>query len=492
MGTLGNAMMTEASWTKTWNVADALDTTFDKCLDLFGRAGAMREASVRDKQSLFAEAFDENPLVALRLLFYIRDVRGGYGERDTFTDMLQWLANEKPELVNSNLWAILEYGRAKDLYSLIGTKAEDYMWKFIAAQFELDRRRMNSGESISLLAKWIATPDASSKRTSALGKRTALAIGYDFRHMKEYKKILREMRRYLDIPEAKMCAGKWSEIEYSKLASQCLIKHRRAFARHDEEGYSAFINKAKTGEVNMNTGAMTPCDIIRDVRMRYTNDLDVMWQNLENYCKGNALVMCDTSGSMTWGSGSMLPIDVAVALSMYFAERNEGDLKDLFMTFESIPHIVKIKGHDLKMKYDNILRADWGGSTNLEAAFMELLRICKDNKVSAEEMPDAIVVVSDMQINECSRDVNRENKLTFYADMKERYKDAGYTIPHLVFWNVNAVNPTFHTAKSDAGVSLVSGYSPAVFKAVMDNIGTTPLELMMSIVNSERYSSIVI
>lgn len=490
--TLGNAMRNEAAWTKTWNGADALDTTFNKCLDLFGRAGAMRQASVAEKQTLFAEAFKKNALVALRLLFYIRDVRGGYGERDTFTDMLQWLANENPELVNSNLWAILEYGRAKDLYALIGTKAEDYMWTFIAAQFELDRRRMNSGESISLLAKWVATPDASSKRTAALGKKTAMAIGYDFKHMKEYKKVLREMRRYLDIPEAKMCAGKWSEIEYSKIGSQCLIKHRRAFARHDEEGYANFINKAKSGEVKMNTGAMTPCDIIRDVRTNYTSDLDVMWQNLENYCKGNALVMCDTSGSMTWGHGSMLPIDVAVALSMYFAERNEGDLKDLFMTFESNPHIVRIKGHDLKARYNSVGRADWGGSTNLEAAFMELLRICQQNEVSADGMPDALVVVSDMQINQSSRGVDRENKLTFYADMKDRYAKAGYKIPHLVFWNVNATNPTFHAAKSDAGVSLVSGYSPAVFKAVMDNIGTTPLELMMSIVNSERYSAIVI
>ena len=74
--------------------------------------------------------------------------------------------------------------------------------------------------------------------------------------------------------------------------------------------------------------------------------------------------------------------------------------------------------------------------------------------------------------------------------MKARYEAKGYKIPHVVFWNVNAANATFHASANDAGVSLVSGYSPSVFKAVMDNIGTTPLELMLSIINSDRYKEV--
>lgn len=486
--TFGNAIEKEAAWTTTWNGADTLNTTFSSCLDLFGRAGAMRNASAYEKQALFAEAFKENPITALRLLFYIRDIRGGYGERDTFTDMLRWLANEDPEMVSRNMWGILEFGRAKDFYSLIGTKSESIMWKYIHDQFWVDYDRMKANESISLLSKWIATPDASSKKTAALGIQTAKAIGFDYKHMKDYKKILREMRRYLDIPEAKMCAGKWSEIDYSKLGSQCLLKYRRAFAKHDEKGYQAFIDNAKKTPSIMNTKAMTPCDIMHRAINNYTPDLEVMWNNLEDYCDSNVFVMCDTSGSMTWRRHDtpILPIEVATSLSIYFAERNKGDLKDLFMTFESDPHIVKIKGETLADKFTNILTAGWGSNTNLEKAFLKLLDICKKNNIS--EMPEAIMIISDMQIDSAVKGIDRNNKITFYDDMKEIYAKCGYKIPHIIFWNVNAVSPAFHAAKSDNGVSLVSGYSPVIFKSIMSNIGTTPLELMMSIVNSERYS----
>ena len=486
--TLADALQTECAWGKTWNGADALTTTFDACLDLFGRAGAMRQSSVKDKQELFRKAFEEENDAAVKLLFYIRDIRGGYGERDTFNDMLVWLADNHPESVAKNLWAVLEYGRAKDLYSLIGTKAEADMWNFMKEQFNLDMKNMNNGKSVSLLAKWIATPDASSVKTAALGKKTAKHLGYDFKTMREYKKNLRALRKYLDIPEAKMCAGKWADIEYSKLASQCLIKHRSAFVRHDRERYVDFIDKASNGEVNMNTASMTPCDIIKQVETNYTPDLDVMWQNLEDICKGNALVICDTSGSMYGGHNSMKPIHVAIALSMYFAERNKGPIKDTFMTFSSHPQIVKIEGKNLREKYCNMDSSDWGYDTNLEAAFNKLLDICSDYKVPQKDMPDALVIVSDMQIN-CVHGISN-NRITFYDEMKARYEAKGYKIPHVVFWNVNAANATFHASANDAGVSLVSGYSPSVFKAVMDNIGTNPLELMLSIINSDRYKEV--
>ena len=493
---LGTAFKNEMSWGKTWNGADCLATTLNSCLDMFGRSGAMRQASTADKQNLFRKAFEENSDIAMKLLFYTRDIRGGYGERDTFTDMLKWLANKHPESVEKNLWAILEYGRAKDLYALIGTKSENAMWAFMKNQFELDLVNMEANKSVSLLAKWIATPDASSQNTRALGKKTAEMLGYNYKNMSAYKKKLRALRKYLDIPEAKMATGKWAEIEYSKLASQCLIKHRCAFARNDTERYSTFIDKASNGEVKMNTASMTPCDIVRDVRNNYTSDLDVMWSNLEDYCEGNALIMCDTSGSMTCGShNQILPIDVAIALSMYFAERNKGDLKNIFMTFESNPHLVQIDGCDLRQKYHNIMQAPWDGSTNLEAAFDKLLNICKKHNISQEDMPDALVIISDMQINGgwgygVVSGIDSDNKITFYDAMSKKYEAAGYRLPQVIFWNVNAANATFHAAADQAGVALVSGYSPAVFKTVMQSIGKTPIEVMMEIVNSERYAAI--
>lgn len=488
---LREAIHDEAKWTKTWNGCDTLATTDSACLDMFGRAGAMRQASVEDKQLLFSKAFREDKDIAVKLLFYTRDVRGGYGERDTFADMIRHLAEINAESVEKNLWAVLEFGRAKDLYSLIGTPAEDAMWKFMKEQFELDLANMAEEKSVSLLAKWIATPDSKVEATKELGKLTAKKLGYSFKTMKEYKKKLRALRKYLDLPEAKMCAGKWDEIEYSKCASKFLLKNRKAFARNDEARWAEFNKKVETGEATMNMGTVNPCDIIHQVRQNYTKDLENMWNQLPDVCKGNALVMCDTSASMTWDCrGGMYPIEVAVALAMYFAQRNKGDLKDMFMTFDSTPKFIELTGATLRDNYHIVKNAPWDGSTNLEAAFDLLLNTCIKGKVTAEEMPDAIVIVSDMQIN-CVRGVDRDNNMTFYDVMKQRYAEAGYEMPQVVFWNVNASNPTFHAAKSNRGVSLVSGYSTNVFKQVMENIGTTPYELMMAIVNSERYAEVV-
>ena len=492
-----DAIMEESRWGKTWNGADTLVTTDSACLDMFGRAGAMRSASVNDKELLFSKAFAEDPDIALKLLFYTRDVRGGYGERDTFNQMFRYLATINTASVVNNLRAVLEFGRAKDLYELIGTPAEDAMWQFMKDQFETDLENKEQNKSISLLAKWIATPDSKSEKTKELGKLTAKKLGYGFKNMSEYKKNLRALRKYLDISEAKMATGKWDEIEYSRCASRFMFTHRAAFKRHDLDRYTEFLDKVDSGEEKMNMGTVTPADIILKVRRDYTTDLETMWKSLPDFCNGNAMVICDTSGSMDdygWETRGKVktnikPIDVAFGLALYFAQRNKGDLKDLMMNFSTEPMFIRLNGATLRDNYRIASQAPVNySSTDLEAAFKLLLKVCVKNNVKQEEMPEAILVISDMQIN-CVRGIN-DGRMTFYSYMKQKYEEAGYKLPQVVFWNVNAVNPSFHAAKADNGVSFVSGFSPVVFKQVMENLGTTPYELMMAVVNSERYSEV--
>lgn len=487
-GAFAKAVREDLSWGQTWNGAVCRTSTLSKCLDLFGRSGAMRNASVEDKQNLMREAYDEDPLAAMRLLFFTRDIRGGYGERDTFKDMVVWLANNHTDSVVKNLWAFLEYGRGKDLYALIGTKAEDAMWKFMKHQFEIDLDNMAKEKSVSLLAKWIATPDASSPKTKALGQLTLRKLGYSKRTERDYKKNLRALRKYLDIPEAKMATGRWAEIEYSKLASKCLLKHRNAFSRHDGTRYSEFIDKVTRGDAKMNMGAVNPCEIMHTAVNDYTADLDTMWANLPDYVTGNSLAIVDTSGSMYCGH-PITAAEVATSLGIYIAEHNKGDLNGLFMTFSSRPQFVEITGTNLREKYNSIMSKSIVDDTNLEAAFELILDRAVRNHVAPDEMPMSLVVISDMQINHCVNGVNN-GRMTFFDDMKLRFEAAGYTIPHVVFWNVNAQNPTFHAAKDSAGVSLVSGYSPAIFKTVMDNLNKTPMDLMLEVLNSDRYKDI--
>lgn len=494
-----NAFETEMNRGKTWNGADCLKSTSNKCLDFFGRIGSMRTADLSEKLDLFDAAYREDADSAMKLLFYTRDIRGGYGERDAFNEIFAHLAKTHRESVIKNIPNVLEYGRAKDLYSLIDTPAENAMWDFVKEQFEQDKANLAKGKSVSLLAKWLATPNASSEKTARLGKLTAKKLGYDFKSMSEYRKTLVALRKAIDTPEAKMSTNKWGEINYETVPSKCNIQNRKAFLKHDGERYNDFISQVQSGEKKMQMSTANPCDIMQKV-VRGDNSVEVntMWTQLPKITT-KALCVVDTSGSMTscYG-GSIAPMTVAVALGIYFAQNNVGQFKDKFFTFSNRPSLIQIKGDTLGQMYRQVTQADWDGSTNLEAVFDKILEMGIKYKIAREDMPEAICVISDMQINGgwgrgslLGEGVDSKGFMTFTDVMKERYERAGYRLPHCIFWNVNAMNPTFHASKSDNAVSLVSGYSPNIMKQVMDNIGKTPMDVMNDILTSERYKNIV-
>lgn len=488
-----DAMTNEMKHGKTWNGADCLVTTSNKCLDFFGRIGSMRASSINEKLDLFDAAYREDANSAMKLLFYTRDIRGGYGERDAFNEIFAHLAQTHRESVIKNIPNVIEYGRAKDLYSLIDTPAENAMWDFMREQFEQDKANLAKGKPISLLAKWIASPNASSKKTEQLGKLTAKKLGYDFKHMSEYRKVLSAMRKAIDAPEAKMSTNRWDEINYETVPSKCNIQNRKAFLRHDGDRYNEFISQVQSGEKKMQMSTANPCDIMQKVvRGDNSREINTMWDSLP-VVETKALCVIDTSGSMMggWGcAGSVAPITVATALGIYFAQYNSGEFKDKFFTFSSSPKLVEITGDTLGQKYEQIRRrSDWGGSTNLEAVFDKILSMGKQYHIAQEDMPEAICIISDMQVN-CVSGCNSNGFMTFTDVMKERYERAGYRLPHVIFWNVNATNATFHASKSDNAVSLVSGYSPNIMKQVMDNIGKTPMDVMNEILASERYKNI--
>ena len=483
-----DAMTVEMTHGKTWNGADCLTSTSNKCLDFFGRIGAMRRSAIEEKLDLFDAAYNEDANAAMKLLFYTRDIRGGYGERDAFNEIFAHLTRTHKESAIKNIPNILEYGRAKDLYCLINTPAESAMWTFVKEQFEADKANLEQGKPVSLLAKWLATPNASSKKTAELGKLTAKKLGYTFKNMAEYRKTLVALRNAIDTPEAKMSTNRWGEINYEKVPSKCNIQNRNAFLRHDAERYTNFISQVQSGEKEMKMATANPCDIMQKV-VKGDNSVEIntMWKSLPQI-NTKALAVVDTSGSMTWGNG-MLPITVASALGIYFAQNNVGQFKNKFFTFSNSPELIELQGSTLGQMYKQIMRTDWGGSTNLEAVFDKILSMGIQYHIAQEDMPEAICIISDMQIN-CVRGCG-DGFMPFTSVMKERYERADYRLPHVIFWNVNAQNPTFHAAKSENGVSLVSGYSPNIMKQVMDNIGKTPMDVMNEVLTSDRYKNIV-
>ena len=483
------AARTKGSYTRTENGAIALNTTGDSLLDLYGTIGSLREADDLRITRLFADAYKEDPLFATKIVFYGRDIRDGLGERRTFRILLRYMANYHPEALRPNLDLVGVYGRYDDLYELIDTPLEDDMWEAMKKQFEEDLRNLNDDKAISLLAKWIKTADASSEKTRKLGILTAQKLGYP---VYNFKRIVRTMRKKIGVIESLMSAGKWDEIEYSAVPSRAMMIYRKAFERHDENRYKAFIDKAVRGEEKINSSTLYPYDLIEKIfNMGYFRPsvyddkaVEAQWRQLPNYVEEgtNALVIADTSGSM-----SGRPMATSVGLAIYFAERNKGAYHNMWMSFSSKPHIHLLKGETLAQKIRNMDMNDWSGNTDLEAAFELVLNIAIQNNVSKDEMPKSLIVISDMEIDYCGNE-----EWTFYENMKNKFNACGYEIPNIIFWNVNSRHDVFHADSKRKGVQLCSGQSTSVFKQVMDCVGMTPIEAMIKTINSERYEPITI
>lgn len=476
------AMKESGKFTRTENGAVALNTTGDARLDLFSTIGALRQADEKRVQDLFAKAYAQNKIFATKIVFYARDIREGLGERKTFRTLLKYMAERYPESLRPNLDLIGVFGRYDDLYELIGTPLEEAMWAAMKKQFEEDLKNLHDGKAISLLAKWIKTADASSSATRKLGILTAHKLGYP---VYNFKRIVRNMRKQIGIVESLMSAGKWDEIKYPEVPSRAMMIYRNAFMKHDADRFGEFINKAEKGEEKINSSTLFPYDIVEKVLYgRNSRVLEAQWKALPNYVEEgtNALVMADVSGSM-YGR----PMATSIGLAIYFAERNVGAYHNLFMTFSGNPQVVVLGGVTLEQKIYDVSRSNWGMNTDLEAAFEKVLKIAEKNNIPHQDMPKAIIVISDMEIDRCG---NRE--WSFYDKMENKFRKAGYQIPNIIFWNVNSRHDVFHADSKRKGVQLASGQSVTVFKQILQNLGYDPVEAMDNTINSERYASITV
>lgn len=470
-----NGLYKETSKGKTENDAVTYTRSGSELLDFYAQAGAMRN-NTEQALKLFKKAYSEDKLIAIKILFYLRDIRGGQGERELFRVCLEWLGNEEPKIFEKVIKFVPEYGRWDDLFF-----DNETCFEFIKAQLDKD---MESAHP-SLLAKWLPTINASSLTTRQKAKFIANKLG-----LPEiiYRKTVRNIRKMLSVVESKMSAQKWSDINYSSVPSQASRIYKNAFLKHDEERYSKFIEKAEKGEVKINASTLYPYQIYDSVRADYSKTLEALWNQLPDYTRGNnALVVADTSGSM-----SGRPMSVSVSLALYFAERNKGQFKDYFISFSEQPKLHKIKGSDLRAKMRSIQLGDVA-NTNIQAVFDLILDTAINNNTPEEEMPSTIYIISDMEFDEAQGYdswYNNNLEKTNYEEIERKYNKAGYKKPNLVFWNVNASGSNLPVQMNEDNVALVSGFSPVIFKIVTE--GKTPEEVMMDTINSERYTPITI
>lgn len=480
-----DVMKNKAEIKYTENGAIAYNRLNGSLVTLFAQIGALRPRSEKEIEDKFASAFNEDRLLATKMLFYAGNIRGGLGERRTFRICLHWLAMNHPTIVKKNIQNIALFNRFDSLFTLVGTSCEKDMWSYVQKILVNDLQNMRDGKPCSLLAKWMPTETASSKKTRFLARKAISAFKITER---QYRQILSSLRKYIKIVERKMSNNEWDDINYPTVPSYAMSRYSQAFLRHDNERYSKYIEDLNDGKTKVNASTLYPYDLVRNyMGWNSQNNLvaEQQWKALPNYISGenNIIVMADVSGSMIGR-----PMETSIGLAIYFAERNKGDYQNCYMTFTDRPHFIKINPNStLREKINQVRRTDIGYNTNLEAAFNYILSNATYNNVSNEDMPKALVIISDMEIDRYMRG----HGMGFIDTMKNKFASFGYDLPKLIFWNVEARNDTYISQSED--VINVSGQSPSTFKTFIGALnGKTGWDIMIETLNDKMYDCIQI
>ena len=498
----------------TENNANAFATSGNALVDINFAVSSLRNASADEVQKKYQAAFYENPLLAVKWLFFARDIRGnGMAERRLFRICLAWLANARPALVKKLIPLIANYGRFDDIfYSGLEGELWNSVVDYVAEQFKKDIDNALEDKPISLLAKWMPSANTSSPKTRALAKKLRQAFCMD---EKTYRKQLSLLRSKLKLVEVNASAGNWSEIDYNAVPSQANLKYKNAFLKHDEERrrkYLADLEKPESG-AKIHASASFPSDIVNKYVQQAMNGgyynrtftldsaLEAMWKALPDYVAGNndgsTIVVADSSGSMeSKVSGTCTTaLDVAFSLAIYFSEKLTGPFKNKWITFSGRPQYVDMSNcqslaDKLTLSYSKAEVAN----TNLKKTFMLILKTAVDNNLKQEDLPSNILLVSDMNFDQGTYqyDAYGASKCSLMKEIADKFAEHGYKLPKLVYWNViggidrKAPLPVQMNAE---GAVLVSGFSPAIAKMIF-SAKTNPYDVLVDALNVERYQPI--
>lgn len=464
---------------ETENGALAYTTTDSKMLDFFAAIGGMRERDEKDIISLYIAARNEDKELADKVILYSRDIRGGLGERRIGKILLKTLANIDPQKVIRNFQLFVDMGRFDDLYCLEGTQVEDEMWKFMKETILTDYSKAKEGKPISLAAKWMKSINTSSKESRRLAKKFC-----SISHMSEkaYRKMLSALRNYTNVVETKMSANEWNTINYETVPSVAMKRYTCAFNRRDSERFIDFKTAVTKGEAKINATTLYPYDLIHDLIYDGSTDraiIEAQWKALPNYFKEGRNVVCcaDVSGSMTG-----MPMAASIGLAMYCAAHNTGDYHGYFLTFTDYPRFFKLDENESLEKNVEKVSEEVGYNTNLDG----MLKAVFDMAVKAQESPEALLIISDCEIDRFNYDPRN------YEDIVEKwtkkYKENGLAMPKLIFWNVSARQNTFLSKHTNPYVSFVSGCSASTFSNLTQLIDLSAYEAMRAILDKYEFN----
>lgn len=504
---LENTIDSHFNVSMTENGAVGYKTTYNPLLDMNFKVASYRNKSEKEILKDFTNCYIDDSITALKWLFYVRDIRNGLGERRLFRVILKDLATYEPQLVINLIPVISEYGRYDDLIYLLDSspRVQNAIISFIRERLNEDLKNMSEGASVSLLAKWMPSENASSTSTRHNAK---ILIAELQMTPKQYRKTLTTLRKYIGIVEQKMSANQWYDIDYEKVPSRANLVYNNAFLRNDTERRKQFLENLKKGICTINSSTLYPHDIVHRyltsvgwtsyLNSKLDPTLEALWQNLPDTYDSDksTIVVADGSGSMCCpvGNTRIRALDIANALAIYFAERCKGEFKDKYITFSSMPQLVDMsKCKSLREKLAKTLSHNEVANTNIEAVFNLILETAISYNMTQADMPTNILIISDMEFDcatapEWGHRFEAPNQHLFEM-LSQKFADHGYKLPKLIFWNVNSRTNTIPVKQNELGVALVSGFSPNVAKMIMSN-ETDPYKILLEILNSKRYDAI--
>lgn len=480
----------------TENGAVGYMTTGKELLDLNFKTSSLRNKSEDEIFKLFLKAFHEDKLLAIKWLFFMRDAREGMGERRSFRIILNGLGHQHPTIAKELLSLVPEYGRWDDLYSLMDGDLTEYIVDFIYQQLQEDCGNYLNKKPISLLAKWL--PKESTKKYKKVYNILLKKFGMT---PKKYRRIVSDLRKYLDVVEVKMSANEWNKVNYNTIPSKANLLYKDAFLRHDKERRNEYLNDLKNGNNNakINAKVLMPHEIVHRYMDKYEwgdiddfdESLEQLWKALPNYVnsEGFSMFVRDGSYSMTTkiGNTNITCLDISTALAIYFSEHCKGEYKDNFITFSNRPKVIDLSNcSSLREKIEKCHAEDDCSNTDIYKVFKLILDTAVNNKYTQEQLPKNIVVVSDMELDDAT--TTRDHK-TLFETIQVEYLLHGYDLPRLVFWNVCSRTGTIPLKTNKNGVCLVSGFNPTIMDMVLSG-ELDPYKCLVNKLNSSRYDAV--
>jgi hypothetical protein len=455
---------TVQNFAHTKNGALSHKSSMSACLDLFSMGVTADED---DKYALIKKAWDECPLTATKVVFALRDCRGGQGNKNTLRTFNKFLKDIGFAKFRNLFQHYPQIGSWKDVYDLYNLTEDEEILKFVDANLNSD----------GLAAKWFPRQSKFHKDFAKFRKQ-------------DVGSVRREVAALTKVVETQMCNKLWGDVVYESVPSCANKKYAKAFSKNDEKRYSEFLTKAVSGEVKINSGQLYPHEIVGMVGDS-PNTADALWKGLPNFLASakNVLPIIDVSGSMTTIAYSKYTcMDIAIGLGIYFAEHNTGAYKDVWCNFSTTPNFYKLTGSTLLERVRTLDYQNWGGSTDIQAVFDLILKGYKENPV-AEDLPKTILIVSDMEFN------NAGGNCTNFEEAQQKFAAHGLYLPTIVFWRVDTKNIQQPVTIHQSGAVLINGYSPAIMGLVcaMDEEtikSITPLSIMLQAIEKYNYLNI--